>query len=121
MSDPFTGLKICYWNANGIYSKLTDFKNFVHNHNPDVIHLQETMFKPAQTIFIPNYNFFHVTVHKTLSQVALQYTSKTISLITKFPCPPLKSIKTTIISGHFANIADITSIFPQIIISSSQF
>ncbi|GIY76005.1 uncharacterized protein CEXT_680561 [Caerostris extrusa] len=58
MSDPFTGLKICYWNANGIYSKLTDFKNFVHNHNPDVILLQETMLKPTQTIFIPNYNFF---------------------------------------------------------------
>ncbi|GIX72367.1 RNA-directed DNA polymerase from mobile element jockey [Caerostris extrusa] len=58
MSDPFTGLKICYWNANGIYSKLTDFKNFLHNHNPDVILLQETMLKPTQTIFIPNYNFF---------------------------------------------------------------
>ncbi|GIX69040.1 uncharacterized protein CEXT_677451 [Caerostris extrusa] len=57
MSDPFTGLKICYWNA-GIYSKLIDFKNFVHNHNPDVILLQETMLKQTQNIFISNYNFF---------------------------------------------------------------
>ncbi|GIX77129.1 putative RNA-directed DNA polymerase from transposon X-element [Caerostris extrusa] len=108
MSDPFTRLKICYWNANGIYSKLADFKNFVHNHNPDVILLQETMLKPTQTIFIPNYNFFRNDDPQNPVSGGTAILIKNNIFHHEVPTPSVKSIKTTIISVHFANIPPTT-------------
>ncbi|GIX67659.1 hypothetical protein CEXT_142131 [Caerostris extrusa] len=106
MSDAFTGLKICHWNANGIYSKLTDFKNFVHNHNADVILLQGLMLKPTENIFILIITSFVMTVHKNpVSGGTAILIKSNISHHCRSSTPSLKSIKTTIISVHPSTVS----------------
>ncbi|GFV15996.1 RNA-directed DNA polymerase from mobile element jockey [Trichonephila clavipes] len=52
------GLSLCSWNANGINSKLFEFKIFVEKHCPDIILLQETHLRPSQRFNIHNYNCY---------------------------------------------------------------
>ncbi|GFV62654.1 probable RNA-directed DNA polymerase from transposon BS [Trichonephila clavipes] len=52
------GLSLCSWNANGINSKLFEFKTFVEKHCPDIILLQETHLRPSQRFNIHNYNCY---------------------------------------------------------------
>lgn len=54
----FSPITIMHWNANGIIAKMTELLNFVAEHNPDFIMLNETHTKPTNKITIPNYQTY---------------------------------------------------------------
>lgn len=47
---------IVSWNCNGIQGRLDEFKEFIKEHTPDLILLQETHLRPANPLKIPNYD-----------------------------------------------------------------
>lgn len=53
-------LKIVIWNANGIMNKIQEFRDFVIDHNPIAILINETWLKPADSFSIPNYKFYRI-------------------------------------------------------------
>lgn len=48
-------VNIIQWNLNGFYKKIYEFKLIKHNHNPQIICLQETNFKNNHTATIKHY------------------------------------------------------------------
>lgn len=44
------------WNCNGLFNKILELREFVNEHNPHIILLQETHFRPGMNPKIPNYN-----------------------------------------------------------------
>ena len=48
-------LFLCSWNCNGINSKILELRDFVIEHSPDIILLQETHLRPGKSFKIPNY------------------------------------------------------------------
>ncbi|GBL87378.1 hypothetical protein AVEN_112579-1 [Araneus ventricosus] len=52
-------LKIVFWNANGIKTKINEFRLFVNKYCPDAILLQETHLRPDRKIFLANYNSYY--------------------------------------------------------------
>ncbi|GFY06378.1 hypothetical protein TNCV_3651651 [Trichonephila clavipes] len=52
------GLSLCSWNANGILSKINEFKLFVEKYSPDIILVQETKLRPIHNIRIANYTCY---------------------------------------------------------------
>lgn len=51
-----THLKICQWNARSILPKHGELQNFLHQHSPDVVCLQETWLNPKINFSLPGYN-----------------------------------------------------------------
>ena len=48
-------LFLCSWNCNGINGKILELREFINEHSPDIIFLQETHLRPGKTLKIPNY------------------------------------------------------------------
>lgn len=48
-------LKIVSWNANSIKDKKMELQDFIHNHRPDIVLLQETFLKSNDKFGMPNY------------------------------------------------------------------
>ncbi|GFY62038.1 putative RNA-directed DNA polymerase from transposon X-element [Trichonephila inaurata madagascariensis] len=51
-------LTIFSWNADSIVNKFNELENFVIEHDPDVIALQETMLRPCHSLNLPNYKTY---------------------------------------------------------------
>uniref|UniRef100_A0A6M2DPJ2 Putative reverse transcriptase panstrongylus megistus n=1 Tax=Xenopsylla cheopis TaxID=163159 RepID=A0A6M2DPJ2_XENCH len=51
-------IKLMYWNANGIYKKVTELQYIANERDIDVILLQETHLNPSRHIHIPNYTIY---------------------------------------------------------------
>ncbi|GFX43047.1 probable RNA-directed DNA polymerase from transposon X-element [Trichonephila clavipes] len=52
------GLNLISWNANGLLSKISEFKIFVEKYSPDIILIQETHLRPSHNININNYKCY---------------------------------------------------------------
>ncbi|GFT16615.1 RNA-directed DNA polymerase from mobile element jockey [Trichonephila clavipes] len=52
------GLSLCSWNANGLLSKISEFRLFVEKYDPDILLIQETRLRPTLTININNYTCY---------------------------------------------------------------
>ncbi|GFX64561.1 probable RNA-directed DNA polymerase from transposon X-element [Trichonephila clavipes] len=52
------GLSLCSWNANGLLSKIFEFKLFVEKYDPDLILVQETHLRPTHNTNINNYSCY---------------------------------------------------------------
>ncbi|GFY20933.1 RNA-directed DNA polymerase from mobile element jockey [Trichonephila clavipes] len=46
------------WNANGIRTRVEEFREFISEWNPDIINLQETHLQPCHHLAFPNYNIY---------------------------------------------------------------
>ncbi|GFV68770.1 hypothetical protein TNCV_694381 [Trichonephila clavipes] len=57
-SRTLIGLSLCSWNANGLLSKINEFKLFVEKYSPDIILVQETKLRPMHNIRIANYTCY---------------------------------------------------------------
>ncbi|GFW76689.1 RNA-directed DNA polymerase from mobile element jockey [Trichonephila clavipes] len=108
-SGPMYGLSLCSWNANGIKSKIHEFKFFVEKHCPDVILIQETHLRPSQRININNYNCYRNDriTDGTASGGTLILIKNTIPHFTP-PPTPLQHIEATIITLDPPNINPLT-------------
>ncbi|GFY47187.1 RNA-directed DNA polymerase from mobile element jockey [Trichonephila inaurata madagascariensis] len=51
-------LTIVSWNADSIVNKFNEFEDFVSEHDPDIIALQETMLQPCHSLNLPNYKTY---------------------------------------------------------------
>lgn len=49
------GIKVMYWNVNGIKKKLTGLEHMVATRSIDIVLLQETHLKAKHTLTYPNY------------------------------------------------------------------
>lgn len=49
-------LSVISWNCNGLQGKILELREFVQEHAPDLILLQETHLRPGINLRIPNYN-----------------------------------------------------------------
>ncbi|GFX24347.1 probable RNA-directed DNA polymerase from transposon X-element [Trichonephila clavipes] len=58
ISRTLIGLSLCSWNANGILSKINEFKLFVEKYSPDIILVQETKLRLIHNIRIANYTCY---------------------------------------------------------------
>lgn len=52
-------LTICYWNANGLKSKLHELKHFVNDHNIDIMLINETHLKSSDSPNISQYILYN--------------------------------------------------------------
>ncbi|GFX89673.1 probable RNA-directed DNA polymerase from transposon X-element [Trichonephila clavipes] len=52
------GLSLCSWNANGLLSKISEFRLFVEKYDPDILLIQETRLRPTLNININNYTCY---------------------------------------------------------------
>ncbi|GBN17069.1 hypothetical protein AVEN_153817-1 [Araneus ventricosus] len=52
-------LKIVFWNANGLKTKINEFRFFANKYCPDAIVLQDTHLIPDRKIFLANYNSYY--------------------------------------------------------------
>ncbi|GFV02785.1 hypothetical protein TNCV_837811 [Trichonephila clavipes] len=52
------GLSLCSWNANGLLSKISEFRLFVEKYDPDILLIQETHLRPTLDININNYTCY---------------------------------------------------------------
>ncbi|GFT99333.1 putative RNA-directed DNA polymerase from transposon X-element [Trichonephila clavipes] len=46
------------WNANGIRTRVDEFREFISEWNPEVINLQKTHLQPCHHLAFPNYNIY---------------------------------------------------------------
>ncbi|GFT35288.1 probable RNA-directed DNA polymerase from transposon X-element [Trichonephila clavipes] len=53
-----SGLSLCSWNANGLLSKISEFKIFIEKYDPDILLIQETRLRPTLNINISNYTCY---------------------------------------------------------------
>ncbi|GFW58917.1 nucleic-acid-binding protein from transposon X-element [Trichonephila clavipes] len=53
-----SNLTLVSWNANGIRTRVEEFREFISEWNPDVINLQETHLQPCHHLAFPNYNIY---------------------------------------------------------------
>ncbi|GFW44823.1 putative RNA-directed DNA polymerase from transposon X-element [Trichonephila clavipes] len=53
-----SNLTVISWNANGIRSRIEEFKSFIAEWNPDIVNLQETHLKPCHNFIFPDYNIY---------------------------------------------------------------
>ncbi|GFQ98199.1 putative RNA-directed DNA polymerase from transposon X-element [Trichonephila clavata] len=51
-------LTLVSWNANGIRSRVEEFREFITEWNPDIINLQETHIQACHHLSFPNYNIY---------------------------------------------------------------
>ncbi|GFT06836.1 putative RNA-directed DNA polymerase from transposon X-element [Trichonephila clavipes] len=52
------GLSLCSWNANGLLSKISEFRLFVEKYDPYILLIQETRLRPTLNININNYTCY---------------------------------------------------------------
>ncbi|GFV93400.1 probable RNA-directed DNA polymerase from transposon BS [Trichonephila clavipes] len=103
------GLSLCSWNANGINSKLFEFKIFVEKHCPDIILLQETHLRPSQRFNINNYNCYRNDriTDGPASGGTLILIKNTLPHFTPHT-PPLQHIEATTITLNPPNVNPLT-------------
>ncbi|GFU97662.1 putative RNA-directed DNA polymerase from transposon X-element [Trichonephila clavipes] len=53
-----SNLTLVSWNANGIRTRVDEFREFISEWNPDIINLQETHLQPCHHLAFPNYNIY---------------------------------------------------------------
>ncbi|GFX84207.1 RNA-directed DNA polymerase from mobile element jockey [Trichonephila clavipes] len=53
-----SNLTLVSWNANGIRTRVEEFREFISEWNPDIINLQETHLLPCHHLAFPNYNIY---------------------------------------------------------------
>ncbi|GFT42727.1 putative RNA-directed DNA polymerase from transposon BS, partial [Trichonephila clavipes] len=53
-----SNLTLVSWNANGIRTRVEEFREFISEWNPDIINLQETHLQPCHHLAFPNYNIY---------------------------------------------------------------
>ncbi|GFT23257.1 putative RNA-directed DNA polymerase from transposon X-element [Trichonephila clavipes] len=53
-----SNLTVISWNANGIRSRIEEFRSFIADWNPDIINLQETHLQPCYNFTFPDYNIY---------------------------------------------------------------
>ncbi|GFQ80814.1 hypothetical protein TNCT_97091 [Trichonephila clavata] len=51
-------LTLVSWNANGIRTRVEEFREFISEYDPDIINLQETHLQPCHHLSFPNYNIY---------------------------------------------------------------
>lgn len=49
-------IEIFQWNCNGLYSRLSELKNYIYKNNPHIICLQETRLTSKKNFKLPNYS-----------------------------------------------------------------
>ncbi|GFT51380.1 probable RNA-directed DNA polymerase from transposon X-element [Trichonephila clavipes] len=95
------GLSLCSWNANGILSKITELKNFIEQHSPDLILIQETHLRPSHNINIANYTCYRND--RPTSSDNNRASGGTLILVKNainhysLPTPPMQTIEATIV------------------------
>ncbi|GFY31966.1 nucleic-acid-binding protein from transposon X-element [Trichonephila clavipes] len=53
-----SNLTVISWNANGIRSRVEEFRSFIADWNPDIVNLQETHLQPCHNFIFPDYNIY---------------------------------------------------------------
>ncbi|GFV96422.1 RNA-directed DNA polymerase from mobile element jockey [Trichonephila clavipes] len=53
-----SNLTVISWNANGIRSRVEEFRSFIAEWNPDIVNLQETHLQPCHNFIFPDYNIY---------------------------------------------------------------
>ncbi|GFT76726.1 RNA-directed DNA polymerase from mobile element jockey [Trichonephila clavipes] len=53
-----SNLTVISWNANGIRSRVEEFRSFIADWNPDIVNLQETHLQPWHNFIFPDYNIY---------------------------------------------------------------
>ncbi|GFS87914.1 putative RNA-directed DNA polymerase from transposon X-element [Trichonephila clavipes] len=53
-----SNLTVISWNANGIRSRIEEFRSFIADWNPDIINLQETHLQPCHNFTFPDYSIY---------------------------------------------------------------
>ncbi|GFT01598.1 probable RNA-directed DNA polymerase from transposon X-element [Trichonephila clavipes] len=119
---PMYGLSLCSWNANGIKSKLFEFKIFVEKHCPDILLIQETHLRPSQRFNICNYNCYRNDriTDGPASGGTLILIKNTIPHCTPHT-PPLQHIEATTITLNPPNVNPLTITYIYIPPHSDKF
>ncbi|GFX28886.1 RNA-directed DNA polymerase from mobile element jockey [Trichonephila clavipes] len=53
-----SNLTVISWNANGIRSRIEEFRSFIADWNPDIVNLQETHLQPCHNFIFPDYSIY---------------------------------------------------------------
>ncbi|GFU79599.1 RNA-directed DNA polymerase from mobile element jockey [Trichonephila clavipes] len=53
-----SNLTVISWNANGIRSRIEEFRSFIADWNPDIVNLQETHLQTCHNFIFPDYNIY---------------------------------------------------------------
>ncbi|GFV45738.1 RNA-directed DNA polymerase from mobile element jockey [Trichonephila clavipes] len=106
---PMYGPNLCSWNANGIKSKIFEFKLFVEKHCPDILLIQETHLRPSQRLNISNYNWYRNEriTDGPASGSTLILIKNTIPHFTPHT-PPFQHIEATTITLNPSNVNPLT-------------
>ncbi|GFU99729.1 RNA-directed DNA polymerase from mobile element jockey [Trichonephila clavipes] len=53
-----SNLTVICWNANGIRSRIEEFRSFIADWNPDIVNLQDTHLQPCHNFIFSDYNIY---------------------------------------------------------------
>ncbi|GFT89756.1 putative RNA-directed DNA polymerase from transposon X-element [Trichonephila clavipes] len=53
-----SNLTVISWNANGIRSRIEEFRSFIADWNPDIVNLQETHLQPPHSFLFSDYSIY---------------------------------------------------------------
>ncbi|GFS66752.1 putative RNA-directed DNA polymerase from transposon X-element [Trichonephila clavipes] len=53
-----SNLTVISWNANGIRSRIEEFRSFITDWNPDIVNLQETHLQPCHSFIFLDYSIY---------------------------------------------------------------
>ncbi|GIY04067.1 RNA-directed DNA polymerase from mobile element jockey, partial [Caerostris darwini] len=100
-------LNITFWNANGIKKRKLELHDFIINHSPDLLLIQETHLQPQDNFFLPNFHGYRNDRINPLQSKAAGGTAIFIKNHLPYhhvPTPPLQHIEASIISLNLPNL-----------------
>ncbi|GIY30973.1 RNA-directed DNA polymerase from mobile element jockey [Caerostris darwini] len=100
-------LNITFWNANGIKKRKIELHDFIINHSPDLLLIQETHLQPQDNFFLPNFHGYRNDRINPLQSKAAGGTAIFIKNHLPYhhvPTPPLQHIEASIISLNLPNL-----------------
>ncbi|GIX90787.1 putative RNA-directed DNA polymerase from transposon X-element [Caerostris extrusa] len=100
-------LNIVFWNANGIKNRKIELQDFINNHSPDLLLIQESHLQKQDKFYLPNFHCFKDNRDNPLYIRAAGGTATFIKRHLPYhqiSIPPLQHIEATVISLNLPNL-----------------
>ncbi|GBM68873.1 RNA-directed DNA polymerase from mobile element jockey [Araneus ventricosus] len=104
------GIVVYTWNANGLYGKVNDLREFVSRKNPDIVLIQETHLSGLDRCYFPNYTFYSTPSRTHYKRRGTAVLIKSCITHHHVPNPNLYYVEATMVVATFHSLPPINFI-----------
>ncbi|GBN28315.1 putative RNA-directed DNA polymerase from transposon X-element [Araneus ventricosus] len=105
-----TGIVVYTWNANGLYGKVNDLREFLSRKNPDIVLIQETHLSGLDRCYFPNYTFYSTLSRTHYKRRGTAVLIKSCITHHHVPNPNLYHVEATMVVATFHSLPPINFI-----------